>query len=321
MDVTVVIISYNVEELLNKCITSIKRETNCSYEIIVVDNNSKDNSIIMVETHHPDVILIKNKDNVGFARANNQAFKKAKGRYFLMLNPDTIVLDIAIDKLVKFMDGHLDTGACGPKNLNPDMTLQHNCHHFPTLYTRLVFHLQLTRFFPRNKLFGREHMTYWDYNEIKEVDWITGCSLLIRKKTLDQVGLLDENFFMYTEETDLCFRLKKAKWKTVFYPDAAIIHYGGQSALSQNKEKVFAKSIITYLFTTRYYFFKKHYGYTNYIILKLIDFLYYSLIFIKNIFRSNKIIRKAKLEESTTVLSLIFSRQANKIDIRVLNVE
>ena len=307
MDVTVVIISYNVAELLNKCITSIKRETNCSHEIIVVDNNSKDNSVEMLKTYHPDVRLIQNEMNVGFAKANNQAFKKAKGRYLLMLNPDTIVLDSAIDKLVKFMDEHPGIGACGPKNLNPDMTLQHNCHHFPTLYTRLVEHLQLTRFFPRTKVFGREHMTYWDYNEIKEVDWITGCSLLIRKKALDQVGLLDEKYFMYTEETDLCFRLKKAKWKTVFYPLAAIIHYGGQSALSQNKEKVFAKSIITYLFTTRYYFFKKHYGYTSYIILKIIDFLYYSLIFIKNIFRFDRNIRKVKLEQSKTVLSLILS--------------
>ncbi|MDN3513897.1 MAG: glycosyltransferase family 2 protein [Candidatus Brocadia sp.] len=312
MDVSIVIVSYNVSDLLNGCIVSIKRETKCSYEIIVVDNNSNDNSVEMLKTCHPDVRLIQNEMNVGFAKANNQAFKKAKGRYFLMLNPDTIVLDSAIDKLIKFMDEHLEAGACGPKNLNPDMTLQHNCHHFPTLYTRLVYHLQLTRFFPRNKLFGREHMTYWDYNEIKAVDSITGCSLMIRKTALDVVGLLDENYFMYTEETDLCFRLKKAKWKTVFYPDAAIIHYGGQSALNQKKEKVFAKSIITYLFTTRYYFFKKHYGYTSYIILKLIDFLYYSFIFIKNIFRSNKIIRKAKMEASATVLTLIFSRQSKK---------
>ena len=114
-------------------------------------------------------------------------------------------------------------------------------------------------------------MTYWDYNEIKEVDWITGCSLLIRKKTLDQVGLLDENFYVYRRNGSL-FSFEESKMENGFYPDAAIIHYGGQSALSQNKEKVFAKSIITYLFTTRYYFFKKHYGYTNYIILKLIDF-------------------------------------------------
>lgn len=305
MDVTIVIVSYNVADLLNECIVSIKKETSCEYEIIVIDNNSADNSIEMIKTNHSDVKLIQNKSNVGFAAANNQGFKIANGRYILMLNPDTVVLDSAIDRLVRFMDEHPDAGACGPKNLNADRSLQHNCHHFPTISMRLVEHLQLKRFFPRNKFFGREHMTYWDYDQVKEVDWITGCSLMIRREVLEQIGLLDENYFMYAEELDLCFRLKKYHWRTFFYPYASIVHYGGQSALNQNEEKVFAKSISYYLFTTKYYFFKKNYGYMSFYIIKSLDLIYYFTVYLKNIFRADKSIRRLRIDQSKAVLSLI----------------
>ncbi len=308
MDVSVVIVSYNVSDLLNECIISIKKETSCSYEIIVVDNNSVDNSVEMLKTKHPDVKLIQNNHNVGFARANNQAFKEATGKYILMLNPDTIILKNAINKLVQFMDKHPEMGASGPKVLNTDMTLQHNCHHFPSVLIRFAGYLQLKKFFPKNRLFGREHMTYWNYNEIKEIDWITGCALLIRTCALVEVGYLDENYFMYTEETDLCFRLKKYGWKILYYPSAHIIHHGGRSALKQNKEKVFSKSITTYLFSTQYYFFKKNYGIKISIIIKILDFIYYFLLFIKNLFRRDKIIKTAKLEEAKTVISAIFRK-------------
>lgn len=306
MDVTVVIVSYNVADLLDKCIESIKIETSCQYEIIVVDNNSEDNSVEMLTTKHSDVIFIQNRTNLGFSKANNQAFRISKGRYIFMLNPDTVILNGAIDKLVDFMDTQHKAGACGPKNTDQKGRLQHNCHHFPDLLMRVVECLQLKRLFPQHRYFGREHMTYWSYDEIKEVDWITGCSLLIRREALQQVGLLDEKYFMYSEETDLCYRLRKRGWQILFYPLAYIIHYGGESALSQFKEKVFSKSITNYLFATRYYFFKKNYGYLRWFGLKTLDTLYYLIIIIKNLFRKDVSLRRTRIEEAKTVLSTIF---------------
>jgi len=305
MDVTVVIVSYNVADLLSECIVSVKKETFCKYEIIVVDNNSVDNSIEMIKTKHPDVKLIQNKSNVGFAKANNQGFKMAKGRYIFMLNPDTVVLGSTIDKLIQFMDEHPEAGACGPKVLYPDMTLQPNCHHFPTIIMRLIQHCGLSRRFPKSKIFGKEFMTYWNYNEIKQVDWITGCALLLRKKALDRVGFLDENYFMYTEETDICYRLIKANWKVLFYPYESIIHYWGKSSSVSQDDKPDLNPVAKFLFITKYYFFKKNYGHIQLFFLKLIDFIYYLIVFIKNIFRRDARLRKVKLNHASSVLHLI----------------
>lgn len=305
MDVTIVIVSYNVADFLNECLVSIKKETTCEYEIIVVDNNSKDSSVEVVKAYHPDVKLRQIQSNIGFVKANNEAFKVADGRYIFMLNPDTVVLDGAIDKLVQFMDEHQEVGACGPKNLNPDLSLQHNCHHFPTAAMRLIEHFRLARKYPRNRLFGKEFMTYWHYNEIKEVEWITGCSLLLRKTALNQVGYLDENYFMYSEETDICYRVNKAGWKVIFYPGAEIIHYQGKSSSNLKEEELISNSVLKHLFNSKYYFFKKNYSCINFVLLKLIDFIFYSMVFVKNIFRRDEDIRRVRLKNSSAVLSLI----------------
>lgn len=305
MDVTIVIVSYNVADLLQECIVSVKEETTCEYEIIVVDNNSVDNSVEMVKANHPDVKLIQNMNNIGFAKANNQAFREAKGRYIFMLNPDTIILEKAVDDLVKFMDEHADAGACGPKVLNPDGSLQPSCHHFPTILMRLIEHTRLRHKYPKSKVFGKEYMTYWNYHEIKEVDWITGCSLMLRKTVLDQIGTLDENYFMYTEEMDICYRLNKAGWKVMFYPFVSIIHYWGKSSLDQKEEKQPSDASTKYLFKTKYYFFKKNYGYAYFTLLRTIDLIFYGMVLTKNIFRRDIKIRQMKLRHASAALSVI----------------
>jgi len=305
MDVSVAIVSYNVAELVCEAIASVKRETACHFEIIVVDNGSSDDTVPRIRSLHPDVTIIENGRNAGFAAANNQAFRTAAGRFLFMLNPDTIVLDGAIDRLVRFMDTSADIGACGPKVLNPDRSLQHSCHHFPSLTLRMFEYLQLRRLFPWNRFFGREHMTYWDYDEIKDVDWVTGCALMIRREVLEQVGLLDENYFMYAEESDLCFQLREAGWRTTFYPAASIVHHGGQSVLRQKDKKATEKTITSYLFSTRYYFFQKNYGNVSCLVLKTLDFLYYIVIYAKNILRGDDSARRIKTEQARIVLSLI----------------
>ena len=307
MDVSIVIVSYNVADILDKCLVSIREETTRPYEILVVDNASSDRSVAIIKESHPDVILIRNRNNAGFARASNQAIRKARGRYLLLLNPDTLILHNAVDRLVTFMDLHPEAGACGPRNLHPDGSLQHNCHCFPSLFLRLIEHLQLQRLYPENRICGREHFTYWNFESVRSVDWITGCSLMIRREALDGVGHLDENYFLYSEEVDLCYRLKQAGWKTLFDPQASIVHYGGQSALQQTQERVFAKSIVTNLFQARYYFFRKNYGRLSYFCLRLLDLIYFSLVYLKNLTRSNKDIRNLKLAEYGTILRFVSS--------------
>jgi len=282
MDVSVVIVSYNVSKLLKECLASVKKETSCDYEIIVIDNHSSDSSAEMAKALLPEIILIKNAVNVGFARANNQGFRVARGRNVFMLNPDTRVLDGAIDRLLRFMDAHTDAGACGPKNLNPDFSLQYNCHHFLSLFIVLAEFLQLRRFFPRSRLFGREQMTYWDYDEVRPVDYITGCSLMIRRNALEKLGYLDERYFMYSEEADFCYQLKKHNLKTFFYPEACIIHYGGQSSLAQNSLRVHSRTITKHEFESRYYFFRKNYGRSHEFTLRILDILYFGLSLLKN---------------------------------------
>lgn len=229
-DLSVIIVNWNTRDLLKKCLKSIiKNISGMSYEIIVVDNNSSDGSCQMVEREFPQVRLIRNKENLGFARANNQAIKRSQGKYILLLNPDTIVLNRALNKMVEFMNAHLQIGALGARLLNPNGTLHPSCRRFPTLATAFFENTFLDRLFPRNRIIGRYKMGYWDHDDIREVDQPMGACLMVRRKTIDQIGLLDEQFYMYYEEVDWCYRIKKAGWKIYFIPQAQIIHYAGQS--------------------------------------------------------------------------------------------
>ena len=237
MDVSIVIISYNVSDLLNDCIVSIKKETSCNYEIIVVDNNSKDNSAEMLKTCHPDVRLIQNEMNVGFAKANNQAFKEASGKYILMLNPDTVVLNKAIDKLVQFMDEYPDAGAAGCKLLYPDMSLHPSCRRFTTIWSEVYSLSLLFVLFNTYSNLNDLLPPKFDYNKINEVDYVWGACMILRGKAIERVGMLDERYFMYAEEQDWCFQAKKAGWKIYYIPDGQVIHIGGASS-SRNTLKL-----------------------------------------------------------------------------------
>ncbi len=302
MDISFVIVSYNVAEYLDRCLESIEKEMRRRYEIIVIDNGSSDDSLQVIGTRHPQAIVIQNRENRGFAAANNQGFQKASGQYIFMLNPDTLVMEGSIDKLADFMDVHKKIGISGPRNLNPDGSLQRNCHHFPTLSGALWDYLQFRRYFPRSRIFGREHMTYWDYGDTREVDWITGSSLMIRKDMLNELGGLDEGFFMYSEECDLCYRARKAGWKTVFFPEAAIIHFGGQSSLSRQEFNPHDRMILEYLFQSRYYFFRKNYGRSREAALKMITMIYYGISFVKNKIFYRKPDRRERMEAARTII-------------------
>jgi GT2 family glycosyltransferase len=231
MDISIIIVNWNTRDILRDCLSSVFKQTQgIEFEVIVIDNGSSDRSTEMVEAEFPQVIVIANAENLGFAAANNQGIAVARGRYILLLNSDTLILDDAIAKAVQFADSHPDATVIGCRVLNPDRTLQPTCFMFPSLLNMLLSSTYLYKLFPKSKFFGREQMTWWDRNDTREVDVVTGCFMLVRRGAIEQVGLMDERFFVYGEETDWCYRFKKAGWKILFTPDAEIVHFGEQSS-------------------------------------------------------------------------------------------
>jgi GT2 family glycosyltransferase len=217
--------------------------------VIVIDNASTDGSAEVVKKDFSQVSLIENSENRGFAAANNQGIAIAKGRYVLLLNPDTIILDNAIEKTLSFADTHPESAVVGCRALNPDRTLQPTCFMFPSILNMLLSSTYLYKLFPKSRFFGRERMTWWNRNDIREVDVVTGCFMFVRRKAIEQIGLLDERFFIYGEETDWCCRFKQAGWKVMFTPCANIIHLGGQSTQKKATAMVvqLRKSILQYM--------------------------------------------------------------------------
>jgi GT2 family glycosyltransferase len=228
VDVSVIIVNWNTQELLEKCLRSIYAQNmDISYEVIVVDNASSDGSAAMVKERFADVVLIANQRNCGFAAANNQGLAVAKGVYVLLLNSDTVILNNAIGKAVALMPP--DAAVLGARVLNGDGTLQPTCFMYPSAMNMVLSSTYLYKLFPKSRFFGRERMSWWGRDDARQVDVVTGCFMLVRREAIDEVGLLDERFFVYGEETDWCYRFSKAGWKVIFTPDIEIIHYGGAS--------------------------------------------------------------------------------------------
>jgi GT2 family glycosyltransferase len=252
--ISVVIISWNTRELLFKCLKSLFADLATSgidkYEVLVVDNASGDGTCSMVREHFPDTHLLENTQNAGFARANNQAIRQSTGSYVLLLNPDTQVIPGAMATLVRFLETHPEVGAVGPRVLNPDGTLQESCHPLPTLAREVwrLFHLDSLR------SFAQYPMHSWDVENARGVDALLGACLLVRREVLAQTGLLDEDYFIYSEEVDLCYRISKASWLMYWVPQAQIIHYGGQST------QQVAASMFLRLYQGKVIYFRKNHG-------------------------------------------------------------
>ncbi len=230
-DVSIIIVSWNAKKYLNKCLQSIYRTThNLKFEVIVVDNDSGDGSPEMVKRNFSQVNLISTGSNLGFAKANNIGIKESNGHYIVLMNSDVEILDNCLEIMYSYIDKHSSIGILGPKVLNPDKTLQRSFKKFPTLWNTLCRACYLDKAFPGSKLFGGALMTFFSGESISNVDVLIGAFWLIKREALDNVGLLDENFFMYSEDKDWCRRFRNAGWNVVYFPDAEIIHYGGGSS-------------------------------------------------------------------------------------------
>lgn len=231
MDVSIIIVSWNCKDPLRRCIESIlNSESKLLIEIIIVDNDSHDGTCEMVKTNFPDVILIQNSGNEGFAKACNIGICASKGKIVMLLNPDTIVPQETIDKMVNFLKNREDVGMIGPREVLPDGTFDPACcRTLPSLFTHFLILSGFIAKYPNSKIATLYLVGNRNPQQDTECEAISGSCMMIKREVLNRIGLLDERFFMFGEDMDLCFRVKRAGWKIWYYPEAIIMHIGGES--------------------------------------------------------------------------------------------
>lgn len=251
--VSIVIVNYKTRDYLHACLESILKEREIKYEIIVVDNNSDDGSVEMVRTHFPSALLILNDKNVGFAAANNRAIEGARGKYLLLLNPDTRITRSTLGTLVAFMEDNPDVSTAGCKVLYPDGRIQMSCGRLPTIFSAFfggeTINIALRKIFPNSRFIGACGIIGQDGERRHEVETLLGACVFLRKDILDKIGLFDENMFMYFEECDLFHRIRRAGGKIMYIPDTTIYHHAGASTTTES----IGRSVHNYLRSQEYY--------------------------------------------------------------------
>jgi GT2 family glycosyltransferase len=255
---SIIIVNWNTRDLTAACLETVAADIARLgatpdaplVQTIVVDNASTDGSVAHIRSAYPWVQLLENQENVGFAVANNGALAHCTGAYVLLLNSDTEVQPGALDTLLRFMDEHPEAGIVGARYLNPDGTLQSSCYPAPTLLRESWRMFHLDRLYP----YGIYRMRDWPLDQPRAVDTVQGAALLIRRTITDQLGLFDTDYFMYTEEIDLCRRVRQAGWQIYWAPTATIIHYGGQST------RQVARTMFLHLYQSKVLYFRKHHG-------------------------------------------------------------
>jgi hypothetical protein len=254
MILSIVIVNWNTKDYLQACLTSIQAcPPSKKHEVIVVDNASTDGSAKMVKSEFPEVTLMAGKKNVGYAKGNNKAIKKADGDYILLLNPDTEVSPGAIDSLLAFARSHPDAAAVGCRLISPDGSIQRSCRSFPDPKGVLFEWLKLSSLFSRSRYFGSYRMTYFHYDCDMEVDQPMGSCLLLNRQAIKDVGYFDEDFPIFFNEVDWCYRAKQRNWRIYFTPDAEVMHFGGASTgLVKRKMAVESREALRR-------FYEKHY--------------------------------------------------------------
>jgi hypothetical protein len=270
IDLSIIIVNWNSKEYLIKCLVSIENEIkDLTKEIIIIDNNSSDDSVEMVKQSFPEVYLILNKENQGFAKANNSGIRASKGKYICLINSDVIVLKECLPKLFAFMENHKNVGLITPKMLDSDGKTGQAMMLFPTLRNTLTRALALDSLFPKSHICSSFIMSSYDYNKTTAAEVLLGFFWMIRREAFEDVGLLDERFFIYAEDIDLCKRFYEKGWQNVYYAEAQVIHFGGASSSLQ--------PIRFYLEMLRanMSYFKKHFGRKSILLYRLILLLHH----------------------------------------------
>lgn len=255
MDLSIIIVNYRTPKLTTEAIRSVyESTTEYTYEIILVDNASHDGCAEQVQLEFPDVKVVVNEINLGFAKANNQGMRLAGGRYILLLNSDTVVQQDTIETMLRFMDEHPSIGAGGCKIILPDGSLDKACKRgFPTPSASFYYAFGFSKLFPRVPRFNQYQLGYLDPDQSYPVDCLVGAFMMVRREAYDQVGGLDEDFFMYGEDIDWCFRIKKAGWEIYYYPETHIIHYKGASSRKKPLKIIYEFHRAMVLFHKKHY--------------------------------------------------------------------
>jgi GT2 family glycosyltransferase len=261
IDLSVIILNYNTVELTRVCLKTLLASKLGSYsmEVIACDNGSTDGSVDMIQKEFPQVIFIDNKKNLGFAAGNNPGIKRAKGRYVLLLNTDTEVPTDTLSTMIAYMDQHPHMGAATCKLLLPDGSMDPACHRgFPTPWVAFTYLSKLEALFPRTTLFGEYHQLYKDLSTIHEVDCISGAFFMVRREVVKKIGLMDEDYFMYGEDIDWAYRIRKAGWSIAYNPTVSILHKKKQSGRANILKR---RRVVTEIYFHKYnwLFYKKHY--------------------------------------------------------------
>lgn len=256
LDVSIIIVSWNTRDVLRDCLGSILHQTRARHEIIVIDNASQDGTAEMVVTSFPGVRLIANRSNRGFAAANNQGLNAARGRSVLLLNPDTVILDHAVDRMLAWLDDHPDVGCAGCQVLESEGRVQKTCFADPGPWSVFLVEFAVRHLAPRSAAAAHPDYADWDRRTARDVDVVSGMFMLVPTRVVRQVGPLDEAFFVYSEEADWCRRIRAAGWRCVFTPETRILHRdGGGKSTAQIRPRMHVqmqKSKLIYL--------RKHHG-------------------------------------------------------------
>ncbi|ACD90879.1 MAG: glycosyltransferase family 2 protein [Chlorobium limicola] len=314
--VTIVIVSYNTREILQNCLETLYRGSGSTdMEVFVVDNDSRDDSARMVHETFPQVRLIANSSNLGFAAANNQAFALAGGRYIILLNPDAYVGPTSIQNAVTFMDQNPRCGLCGGKIISPEGKLEPSARRFPSPLSKLLTLSGLSGRFPGSPILNRHEFGGFAHDRPLEVDWVPGTFTIIRKKMLEEIGEFDERFFIYYEETDLCLRAKKAGWKIYFIPDAEVMHIGGACSKTR-KDKTFdtgASQVLSFRMRSEWLYYRKNYGIIALAGSSGAEIGWYALRYLKNLLILSPEAPRKRAAAASTISQILRSLKETKL--------
>jgi GT2 family glycosyltransferase len=267
IDLSIIIVNYNAKELLRKCLESIFRyQKDLDFEVTVIDNHSDDGSTQMLKGEYLQVKLLQNHRNLGFAAACNQGIRRSRGRFILLLNPDTEFTSGGITRMVEFLDAHAKVGICGPQMIDPKGEVLFSCRSFPSFLTAISSSQSvLNRLFPKNPLSKKYLLKDVDRSQEGEVDWVSGSSLLAKREVFEKIGFLDEIFFMYVEDVDFCYRAKKSGFSVYYFPQVTVVHQVGASTRRRriSMEVEHHKSM--------YHFYRKHH-HPNFLLRGLVFF-------------------------------------------------
>jgi GT2 family glycosyltransferase len=255
VDLSCIIVNYKNSDPLKDCLASLYQTIQgIEFEVIIVDNSENDLGLQPLKELYSNAQFISNSSNVGFSKANNQAAKIAQGNILLFLNPDTFLPDQSINSMYRYFLSHTETGALGPKVVNPDGSMQYSCRRYPTLWTGLFNRYSiLSQLFPENRFTSQYLMRDFDHNEIRQVDWLSGCCLMVSKIAFEISHGFDENYFLFNEDVDLCLTINQVGKEVIYFPEATVIHQ-----ISTSNSKTTARVIIQRHLGMMYYFKKHH---------------------------------------------------------------